>query len=160
MGPGGQQGCVYLHPLVKGVDFNSRHLSRDIELHSKGDVAEGVQGAQVDGLPLLCQDFNVRQGLGRARGEVRGPEGEGIRVNGVQEAQLQDAAIRLGTWHGHVHVIQVELRAPGLQAGLTGLIHIWRTWDKEGAGENQGTAGFTGDPWGDLPCRCLHLSRV
>lgn len=43
----------------------------------------------------------------------------------MQEAQLQDAAIRLGARYGHVHVVQVELWAPGLQAGLTGLIHVW-----------------------------------
>lgn len=102
----------------------------------------------MDGVPLLCQDFNVRQCLGRAHGEVCGPEGERIRVDGVQEVQLQDAAIWLGARHSHVHVVQVEFRTPGLQTGLTGLIHIWRTWDKEEAGENQGTAGFTGDPQG------------
>lgn len=158
--PGGQQGCVYLHPLVKGVDFNSRHLFRDIELHSKGDIAEGVQGAQVDGLPLLCQDFNVRQCLGRACGEVGGPEGERIGVDGVQEAQLQDAAVGLGARHRHVHVVKVELRAPRLQTGLTGLIHVWRTWDKEEAGENRGQLASQEAHRGDLPCRCLSISRL
>ena len=128
VGHGGQQGRVYLHPLIKGVDFDSGHLFRYVELHSKGDITEGVQGAQMDGLPLLCQDFNVRKHLGRARGEVRGPEGEGIGVDRVQEAQLQDAAIWLGARHCHVHVVQVELRTPGLQAGLTGLIHVWGSW--------------------------------
>lgn len=128
VGHGCQQGCVYLHPLIKGVDFDSRHLFRDVELHSKGDITEGVQGAQMDGLALVCQDFDVRQRLGRARGEVRGPEGEGIRVDRVQEAQLQDAAVWLGARHCHVHMVQVELRTPGLQAGLTGLIHVRRPW--------------------------------
>jgi len=127
-GHGGHKGCVYLHPLVKGVDLDSGHLFRDVELHGKGDITESVQGSQMDGLPLLCQDFNVRERLGRAHGEVRGPEGEGIGVDGVQEAQLQDAAVRLGTGHRHVHVVQVELRTPGLQAGLTGLIHIRGSW--------------------------------
>lgn len=60
VGHGCQQGCVYLHPLIKGVDFDSRHLFRDVKLHGKGNVTEGVQGAQMDGLPMLCQDFNVR----------------------------------------------------------------------------------------------------
>lgn len=125
---GGQQGCVYLHPLVKGVDFDPGHLFVDVELHGKGDITVSVQRAQMDGLPLLCQDFNVSQCLGSICGEVRGPESEGVGVDRVQEAQLQDAAIRLGTGHRHVHVVEVELRAPGLQAGLTGLVHVWGAW--------------------------------
>lgn len=128
VGHGGQQGCVYLHPLIKGVDFDSRHLFRYVELHSKGNITESVQGAQMDGLPMLCQYFNVRQHLGRVHGEVCGPEGKGIGVDRVQEAQLQDATVWLGAWHRHVHVVQVELWTPGLQAGLTGLIHIRGPW--------------------------------
>lgn len=151
VGHGGQQGRVYLHPLVKGVDFDSGHLFRYVKLHGKGDITEGVQGAQMDGLPLLCQDFNVRQHLGRTRGEVCGPEGERIGVDGVQEAQLQDAAVRLGAWHRHVHVVQVELRTPGLQAGLTGLIHIWGPWTggtRKRLMRTQGIADLPGHPEG------------
>lgn len=64
VGHGGQQGRVYLHPLIEGVDFDSGHLLVDVELDGKRDITEGVQGAQMDGLPLLCQDFDVRQCLG------------------------------------------------------------------------------------------------
>lgn len=42
---GGQQGRVYLHPLVKGVDFDPGHLFVDVELYGKGNVTVSVQRA-------------------------------------------------------------------------------------------------------------------
>ena len=48
----------------------------------------------------------------------------------VLKQQLQATAF---CWagHGHIHVVQVKLRTPGLQARLTRLVDIRRPWGDE-----------------------------
>lgn len=42
----------------------------------------------------------------------------------VEEPEGEGAALGVGAGGGHVGVVEAELGAPGLKAGLTGLLHI------------------------------------
>lgn len=60
--------------------------------------------------------------------DVGDPERECVRDDRVVELQSECAALRVRTRGRHVGVIQGELGTPGLEAGITGLLHVRWAW--------------------------------
>lgn len=79
---------------------------------------------------MFQQDLHIEEGLGGVQGQVGDPQGEGVSPDRVLEEKLQATAF-CGAGDRHIHVVQVELGTPGLQAGLTGLIHVRRAWGRQ-----------------------------
>lgn len=125
VGPGSQESCIDLHPLIKRVDFHPQDLPINVQFNSEWGVAESVEGAQMHRLLVFQQDLHVKECLGGVHGEVGDPQGQHVGLDRVLEEQLQATAFRRAG-DCHIHMVQVELGTPGLQAWLTGLIHVWR----------------------------------
>lgn len=49
----------------------------------------------------------------------------------MEERQGEGAALGVRAGGGHVGVVEAELGAPGLEAGLTRLLHIRGAWGSE-----------------------------
>lgn len=46
----------------------------------------------------------------------------------MEEPQCEGATLSVRAGGGHVGVVEAELRAPGLETGFTGLLHVRGAW--------------------------------